>query len=156
MGLGVRALTKFSLSNIGQKFYKVVCDPKNETFLNNTLPSIETIITTSCYVYATARRKEIPERQRDMLQTQNILSGVGGFILGSYANRKISNYAKTIIPHIDPKVVPDVEKVVGGLKVGLPILTTAILMRCIVPSVIAWISGKNEDRKAQNKLDEQA
>ena len=38
MGLAVNGLTKFSLSNIGQKFYKVICDPKNETFLKNHMP----------------------------------------------------------------------------------------------------------------------
>ena len=138
-------IQKVALSNLGQRFYRYAADPRNESFFNNTLPSLETIVSTICYCWATHKQKDIDPDRRALLQWQNVGSGVVGFLVGSWANRKVSNYAEKIIPHIDPKIVPDVHKVIGGLKVGLPIVTTGILMRCIAPSIIAWFSGKAEE-----------
>lgn len=138
-------IQKIALSNWGQKFYKFAADPKNEKFFNNTLPSMETILATSCYCWATHKQKNIDEDRRALLQWQNVGSGVAGFLLGSWANRKVSNYADKVIPHINKDLIPDVHKVVTGFKILLPLATTAILMRALIPSIIAWFSGKAEE-----------
>ena len=152
MGMMVKALTKWAKSDLGTKFYKWSTTEKGQRFLTTRLPGLETLTATVLYVYSTAKRKEIPDRQRSMLQTQNIASGIVGYFLGSYASSKVSNYLdKTLIPNLDPKVVPDVHKVKMGLQVGLPILITAVLMRGIIPSIVAWGSGKWEEYKASKK-----
>ena len=138
-------IQRIALSNWGQKFYKFAADPKNEKFFNNTLPSAETIASTICYCWATHKQKNIDEDRRALLQWQNVGSGVAGFLLGSWANRKVSNYADKVIPHINKDLIPDVHKVVTGFKILLPLATTAILMRALIPSVIAWFSGKAEE-----------
>ena len=138
-------IQKIALSNWGQKFYKYAADPKNKRFFDTTLPSIETVIATSCYCWATARQKNIDPDQRALLQWQNIGSGVVGFGIGSFLNRKVYNFAEKVIPHIDKKIVPDIHKVVGGLQVLLPCFATAVTMRMAIPSVIAWFSGKAEE-----------
>lgn len=138
-------ITKVALSKYGQKFYRYAADPKNQRFFSVTLPGLETLAATACYCWATARQKNIDEDRRSLLQIQNIGSGIVGFAVGSWLNRKVYDYSEKIIPHIDPKLVPDVHKVVNGVRVGLPILVTGLLMRMAIPSVIAWASGKIEE-----------
>lgn len=146
----IDVLKRISLSKLGTKFYRFATDPKNENFFNNTLPTMETVLSTSCYVWAT-HKQNIDERQKHMLQVQNVLSGVLGIVIGSWANRKVTKIAEKNIPYIDKNLIPDVHKVVGGLKVALPIVTTGILMRLIAPVITAWISGKVEDRRYSKK-----
>ena len=150
-------ITKVALSKYGQKFYKFVADPKNEKLVNNTLPTIESAVASSVYIWATARQKGIDEDRRALLQWQNIGSGVVGIALGSFLNNRVSKYADKVIPHLDQKVIPDAHKVVAGLKVFLPLASTCVLMRCLIPSVVAWFSGKAEEvrraKKGEQKLD---
>lgn len=156
MGIIIDAIRRFATSKTGTKFYKWAASPRGENFLNNYLPTIETGVATAAYMWAT-ERQDIEKRQKHMLQVQNVLSGIVGMALGSWLNKGVSKQVNKIIPYLDPKVVPDVHKVVGGLKVGLPLATTALLMRSIIPSFIAWYSGKVEDRRAaQGKFDVKA
>jgi len=90
-----------------------------------------------------------------VLQWQNVLGGVAGVCIGSALNRKVSKFANELAPKIDKKVV-DTHKIEAGLKVGLPIAVTGVLMRFIVPTAVAWISTIIEDHrraKKQQKLD---
>ena len=136
-----------------QKFYKKACDPKNANFFNNTLPTLETLASTACYMVATEKQKDIPREQKNVLQWQNVLSCVGGMAVGSWLNRKVTKVANELAPKID-KSICDVHKVEAGLKVGLPLMATAVLMRCIVPTVVAQASTMIEDRRREKqKLD---
>lgn len=138
-----------------QNFYKKACDPKHASFFNNTLPTLETLASTACYMVATEKQKDIPKDQKALLQWQNVLSCVGGMVIGSYLNRKVSKVANEIAPKID-KNICDVHKVSAGLKVGLPLIATALLMRCVVPTVVAQASSMLEDHrraKRDGKLD---
>ena len=119
MGLMIRALNKIANSKWGTKFYKWSTTEKGQRFLSTRLPGLETVTATALYIYSTAQRKEIPDRQRNMLQTQNVASGVVGYFLGSFASSKVANYIdKTLIPNLDSKLIPDVHKVKMGLQVG--------------------------------------
>lgn len=133
-----------------QNFYKKACDPKNASFFNNTLPTLETLASTACYIVATEKQKEIPREQKNVLQWQNVLSCVGGMAVGSWLNRKVSKVANELAPKID-KNICDVHKVEAGLKVGLPLVATAVLMRCIVPTVVAQASTMIEDHRREKK-----
>jgi hypothetical protein len=146
----VNPLKWFFESKPVQKFYKKACDPKNAGFFNNTLPTLETLASTACYVVATERRKDIPREQKNVLQWQNVLSGVAGMAVGSYMNRKVSKFANDLAPKIDKKIC-DVHKVEAGLKVGLPLLATALIMRFVMPIVTTQASTMIEDYRRAKK-----
>lgn len=140
-------------SNAGQKFYKWCASPGKDKFLNNTLPQVETVLATSCYVWSTARQKKIDDDRKKLLQIQNIGSGVVGLVLGSAANRWVSKQADNIIKDLDPNVLDPkaIRKVSTGLRVGLPIVTTALLMRCLIPVGISVFSGKMMDKQREKR-----
>lgn len=147
----VNPLKWFFESKPVQKFYKKACDPKNAGFFNNTLPTLETLASTACYVVATDRRKDIPKEQKNVLQWQNVLSGAAGMVVGSYMNRKVSKFANELTPKIDKKIC-DVHKVKAGICVGLPLLATALIMRLVMPIVTTQISTEIEEKRRSNKL----
>ena len=153
----VNPIKTFFESKPVQKFYKKVCDPKHADFFNNTLPTIETGVSTLLYCWATEKQKDIPSEQRAVLQWQNVLGGIAGIIVGSALNRKVSKFANKLAPKIDKKVV-DIHKVEAGIKIGAPLIATGILMRCISPTVVAQVSTMIEDyrREKKNKLDVKA
>lgn len=137
-----------------QKFYKKICDPKYDDFFNGGMPLIETVLATSCYCISTARRKEIPEEQRRVLQYQNILGGVAGVALGGYLNKKVTKFANKLAPKIDKNIV-DVHKVAAGVKILLPLAVVSFIMRLGIPVLTAQASTMMEDRNRakKNKLD---
>lgn len=146
----VNPLKWFFESKPVQKFYKKACDPKNAKFFNNTLPTLETLASTACYVVATERRKDIPREQKNVLQWQNVLSGIAGMAVGSYMNRKVSKFADELAPKIDKKIC-DVHKVKAGLQVGLPLLATAVIMRFVMPIITTQASTMIEDYRRAKK-----
>lgn len=143
-------LKKFFEAKPIQKFYKKACDPKNADFFNNTLPTLETATSTLFYVAATEQQKDIPREQKNVLQWQNVLGGVAGMIVGTMLNRKVTKFANELAPKIDKNIM-DVHKVAAGIKVGLPILATAVLMRFVTPVVVAQVSTMIEDKRREKK-----
>jgi len=133
-----------------QKFFKKAADPKNAEFFNNTLPTLETLVSTACYVLATEKQKDIPREQKNVLQWQNVLGCAGGMTLGTYLNRKVTKFANELAPKVDKKIV-DVHKVEAGLKVGLPLVATALVMRLLVPVVTAQMSSTIEEKRRVKK-----
>ena len=152
-----KILVNIAKSKPGQAFYKWASQPKSEQFLNTTLPQVETVLATGCYVWSTARQKNIDKDRKNLLQIQNIGSGIVGLFVSSWANKKISNYGEKLIKQLDTnKIDPkSIRQISSGLRVGLPILTTGICMRFLIPSVIALFSGKMMDsvRDSRKYLD---
>lgn len=147
----VNPLKSFFESKTMQNFYKKVCDPKHDAFFNNTLPTLETAVSTAFYCLATEKQKDIPREQKNVLQWQNLLSGVAGMAIGSVANRKVSKFANKLVPLIDKEHVEDVHKVIAGTKVVLPLIATALLMRLVMPVVVAQASTMIEDHRRAKK-----
>lgn len=148
-----KILANIANSKTGQKFYKWACNPDKEKFFNNTLPQVETVLSTGCYVWSTARQKNIDKDRKDLLQLQNIGSGVVGLVLASAANKKVGKFGEDLIKELDPnKIDPkSIRKISSGIRVALPILTTAVIMRLAIPTVLAGVSGKIMDRIRDNK-----
>lgn len=147
----VNPLKSFFESKTMQNFYKKVCDPKHDAFFNNTLPTLETAVSTAFYCFATEKQKDIPREQKNVLQWQNVLSGVAGMAIGSVANRKVTKFANKLVPLIDKEHVEDVHKVIAGTKVVLPLIATALLMRLVMPVVVAQASTMIEDHRRAKK-----
>ena len=50
-----------------------------------------------------------------------------------------------------PELIPDAHKIMGGIRVTLPLVTTAILMRWALPVATAFVSGEIEEYKSKRK-----
>ena len=147
----VNPLKSFFESKTMQKFYKKACDPKHDAFFNNTLPTLESVASTLCYIVSTEKQDGIPREQKNVLQWQNVLSGVAGVAIGSVLNRKVTGFANKLIPLINKEHIEDVHKVIAGTKVVLPLITTALLMRLVMPVVVAQASTMIEDHRRAKK-----
>ena len=147
----VNPLKSFFESKTMQKFYKKACDPKHDAFFNNTLPTLETVASTLCYIVSTEKQNGIPREQKNVLQWQNVLSGVAGIAIGSVANRKVTKFANKLIPLINKEHIEDVHKVIAGTKVVLPLIATALLMRLVLPVIVAQTSTMIEDYRRNKK-----
>ena len=147
----VNPLKSFFESKTMQKFYKKACDPKHDAFFNNTLPTLESVASTICYVVATEKQDGIPRSQKNVLQWQNVLSGVAGVAIGSVLNRKVTGFANKLIPLINKEHIEDVHKVIAGTKVVLPLIATALLMRLVMPVVVAQASTMIEYHRRAKK-----
>lgn len=147
----VNPLKSFFESKTMQNFYKKACDPKHDAFFNNTLPTLETVASTLCYIVSTEKQDGIPREQKNVLQWQNVLSGVAGIAIGSVANRKVTKFANKLVPLIDKEHVEDVHKVIAGTKVVLPLIATALLMRLVMPVIVAQASTMIEDHRRAKK-----
>ena len=147
----VNPLKSFFESKTMQKFYKKACDPKHDAFFNNTLPTLESVASTLCYVVATEKQRDIPRDQQNVLQWQNVLSGVAGVAIGSVLNRKVTGFANKLIPLINQEHIEDVHKVIAGTKVVLPLIATALLMRLVLPVIVAQTSTMIEDYRRNKK-----
>lgn len=155
MGLISGVMTKVATSNIGQRFYKVVVNPKHESFFNNTLPTIESIMCGGIYVWSTHKQKNIPPDQKRILQWTNVLNTVAGVTIGTIANRAVSKFGNAVIPYIDEKNIPKAHKVITGLKIALPLAATCIIMRYALSTITPLIGSVIEDKR-KKKLDVKA
>jgi len=146
-------LARIANTRTGQKVAKWATQPNKERLLNHTLPQVETILSTGCYVYSTAKQKNIDEERKQLLQIQNIGSGAIGLVLAGAANRWIGNKTEEVIKYIDPKKIDpkSLRQISTGLRVGMPILVTGTVMRFFLPTVLAGFSGKIMDKYREYK-----
>ena len=153
--MGINPIDWFAKSKVGQKLYKWAASPKGQKFTATTLPCLETIASTTFYVISTEKQNKLDRREKNILQWQNVISGVLGASLGLYINKKVFNFGENVIKNLDPKKVPDAHKVMGAVRVGLPIIGTGILMRYVLPVATAYVSGILEENKSKKnkKLD---
>ena len=100
---------------------------------------------------ATKKQRDIPRDQKNVLQWQNVLSGVAGVAIGSVLNRKVTGFANKLIPLINKEHIEDVHKVIAGTKVVLPLIATALLMRLVLPVIVAQTSTMIEDYRRNKK-----
>lgn len=146
--------TKFAKSETGQKFYKNILHPSKENFLNNHLPILESATVTGFYCLATSVQKDIPEENKKSLQIQNILSFLISTAICVPLNKKASKFGAEISKHIKPELMEDSHKVINGLLVGLPMLSTLLINRFAVAVGLVPLSTKIRDRmNKNNKID---
>ena len=152
--MGINPIGWFAKTRIGTNFYKWAASEKGIRFTSTVLPTLESVAATSMYVIATERQKNLDRREKNVLQWQNVLSGVLGICLGTYLNKKVFDFGEKIIKHLDPKKIEDIHKINGAIRVAGSIAITATLMRYVLPVITAYISGIMEERKVhKQKLD---
>ena len=85
---------------------------------------------------------------------QNIINGVAGITLSGVLNTFVSKQGDKIIQNLKPELVKDFEGVSRGIRTVLPIVTTGLCMRYIVPVASAPISSFiKKIRGKEKKLD---
>ena len=149
--MGVNPISWFAKTKTGTKLYKWAASPKGQEFLYNTMPTLETILSTTIYVAATEKQRKLNRREKNVLQWQNVLSGVLGATLGTILNRKVFAFGDKIIENLDSKKITDPHKIKGAIRVLTPIFMTALLMRFALPTATAYVSGVIEENRAQKK-----
>ena len=149
--MGIRPIDWFAKTKLGTRIYKWAVSEKGQKFLYNGMPVMETAVATTLYVIATEKQNNLNRREKNVLQWQNVLSGVLGMSLGIYLNRKVFKFGDKIISKLDPAKIEDIHKIQGATRVLLPIATTALIMRFLAPVVTAYVSGVMEERKAEKQ-----
>ena len=143
-------MERFANSRVGTKLYKWASTEKGQRWLCESLPTLETVVATSCYVYAT-EKQDLSRREKNVLQWQNVLPALVGMAAGTYLNKKVFSFGENIIKNLKPELISDAHKIMGGIRVATPIVTTAILMRWALPVATAFISGEIEEHRAKKK-----
>lgn len=148
-----KILAAIAKSKPAQKIYKTLLKPDKETFLNNTLPLIESTVCTASYVYATAHDKKIPKEQKPILQWQNVINGVLGIAVSGCLNKWVSKKGAEVIKDLNPEHIKNFSRVCDGVKVGLPILMTSLVMRWGISTLSVPLSEvtKNTYNKIKEK-----
>lgn len=136
----IRSIENIFLNKKFQEFYKKCTLPKSEKFINSYLPVCESALCTGAYVFATARDKGINKERKPILQWQNVLSGIFGMTLSAGLNKRVGKMSSKIEKGLNPELIKDFNKVRNGLFVGLPIMSTTIIMRFFMPLISVPLS----------------
>ena len=138
--------TKVAKSKTAQKAYSKVLAPKNQRFLNNTLPIIESAVVYSFYIASMAMQKKIDEDSRKAMQIQNVLSMLFSVGLAIPLNKKVGDFGANITKYLKPDLMKEGQAVVNGIQVGLPILNSILISRFLVATALVPISSKIRDK----------
>ena len=153
-----KILSGMGNSNLGQRFYTWAAKPGSDKILNRTLPQIETVIATGFHVLATARQ-DIDKDRKNLLQIQNVGTGLAGLTLGTALSMGIGKFGEKVIDNLDPQKIPPekLNQIRAGMRIGIPTTTMCFCMRFLLPSVVALFSGKVmdkvRDKREQKKID---
>ena len=153
MGIVVRALSGIAKSEAGQNFFKWAATEKGKSSLCTGMPLVESVIATASRVYATEKQKNLSRREKNILDAGHVVPAIFGVLIGSKLNKKVYDMADNITKYLDPNKVKDVPLIKNALRVCLPIGTTALLMRLILPVATSFVTGEIEEYKAKKKLD---
>ena len=154
MGIVVNALTGIAKSEAGQNFFKWATTESGKNSLCTGMPLVESVIATASRVYATEKQKNLSRREKNVLDAGHTVPAVFGVLIGSKLNKKVYDLADKVSDNLDPKKVNDIPLVKNALRVCLPIGTTAILMRLVLPVTTSFVTGEIEEYKARKrKLD---
>ena len=148
----VNTLVNFAKSNVGTNLYKWGASEAGKMFLCTKMPLIETGLATASRVYAT-EKQDLSRREKNVLQAGHIVPAIFGISIGSVLNKKVYDLSDNIVKGLDSNKVKDIPKIKSALRVGLPLFSTAFLMRLALPVATAFVSGEIEEHKAKKKLD---
>lgn len=153
MGIIVNGLTGLAKSEAGQNFFRWATTEKGKSSLCTGMPLVETVIATASRVYATEKQKNLSRREKNVLNAGHTVPAVFGVLIGSKLNRKVYDMADKISEYLDPKKVKDIPTIKNALRVTLPIFSTAILMRLVLPVATSFVSGEIEEKRTKKRLD---
>lgn len=136
--------TNIAKSGVGQKFYKTMCNPKNQNGVTIGLLAAETIASTATYMYFTQKQENIPPAQKKAMQAQHVLSCAASLAICTPLNRKVGIIAEEVAKKIDKNVL-DAHKVQSGIGILGPTMVVLLFNRCILPALLTPVSSKIRD-----------
>ena len=142
--------TSIAKSNIGQKFYKTMCNPKNQHAVTTGLLAAETIVSTANYMYFTQKQENIPLAQKKAMQAQHVLSCVASLAICTPINKKVGEFAESVAKRIDKNVI-EPHKVQAGIGILGPTLVVLLFNRCVLPALLTPVSSKIRDKFEQKE-----
>lgn len=143
---------KVASSKTGQKIYKKMLNPKNDTFWDCTVPVIETSVASIAYIINTeVGAKKVDRKSKNALQIQNVLSWVVSVGISLPMNKKINKFTKAVEKELKPELMHDFHKVRQGLSIIGPLSAVTLINRALLPSVLVPISSWIRDKHAEHK-----
>lgn len=143
--------TSIARSNLGQKFYKKMCDPKNQAKYTRNLLTAETITSTLCYMWATNNQKDIDNKSKMAMQIQHITSCLASIGICTPINKKVQQISSLACDKLNPKII-DVHKCKMGLNFLGPLAVVTLMNRCLLPAILTPISSIIRDKFSKEKL----
>lgn len=137
--------TNIAKSNIGQTFYKTMCNPKNQHAVTTGLLAAETIASTANYMIFTQKQENIPPAQKKAMQAQHVLSCVASLAICTPLNKKVGKFAESVAKKVDKKII-EPHKVQAGIGILGPTLVVLLFNRCILPALLTPASSKIRDK----------
>ncbi len=137
--------TNIAKSNAGQKFFKTMCNPKNQNAVTTGLLAAETIASTATYMYFTQKQENIPPAQKKAMQAQHVLSCAASLAICTPLNKKVGQIAESVSKKIDKSII-EPHKVQAGIGILGPTLVVLLFNRCLLPALLTPVSSKIRDR----------
>lgn len=120
------------------------------------MPIIETGFAGICYCTFTYFNKNLDEKRKPAIMWQNILGCIFGITVSKHIDNSINGFRNNLCKNISNlKNINKVDKIINGVKIAVPLITTATITRVIIPILLVPISTKIEQLriKHKNKLD---
>lgn len=146
MGKISKILSNFAQSGIGKKIYTKALDPKNEKFINSTLPTAQVAVAELCGLGITVFNKKIDEEQRKQQTISHLLKAGTNLTIVGAISKCTANFAQTVADNINAP-----NSVKAGVKMGFPLVVATLTSRFIIPVILNNVSTEIRDKMNERK-----
>ena len=116
------------------------------------MPIIETGFAGLCYCTFTYFNKNLDEKRKPAIMWQNILGCVFGITISKKIDNSINGFRNNLCKEMtNLKQINKVDKVINGVKIAVPLITTATITRIAIPILLVPISTKIEQLRLKHK-----
>lgn len=137
---------KIGMSKPIQNFIKKTQDKKFYDKFNRNIPIIESAFAGICYCSATYFNKKLDEKRKPAIMWQNILGCIFGMTVSKTIDNSVNNLKNSICYNLkNSKNISDINKITNGFRIGLPLITTGLITRFLVPVLLVPVSTKIEE-----------
>lgn len=134
-----------------QNFIKKTSDKKFYDSFNRNIPIVETAICGLCYCGAIYSNKKLNKDRKPALYYQTVLGCLCGMSVSKYIDNKIIKFKENVCLELKNKNnIKNIEKVINGFRIAIPLLTVATITRFAIPTMIVPISTKIAEIKNKN------
>ena len=146
MGKISKILSNFAQSKTGKKLYGKVLDPKNEKFINSTLPVAQTAVAELCGLGITVFNKKIDKDQREQQTISHLLKAGTNLTIVGAISKCTADFAQTVADNLKAP-----NSVKCGVKIGFPLVVATLTSRFLIPVVLNNVSTSIRDKVHERK-----
>lgn len=133
-----------------QSFINKTRDKKFYDSFNRNIPIIETFFSGIVYCGAIYADRNLEKKRKPALYWQSILGCVCGMTVSKWVDNSITGFRNNLCKELSLKNIKNVDKIVGGMRIAIPLLTVASITRFGLPVLIAPLSTKVEEYRKLN------